>query len=132
MHATDEDDFKEILQRTTEKLVGGGVFACNFANPDKGAYLQNRRAHLAVLQRAGIPIGEEGLYRGISSTVDSPDGSNFVDRFTPTPESVISMAEQAGLVLIKTVTKPIPGERWKDSEGNPSEDIYFIFQKKAA
>ncbi|GEM_PF-4382658 len=123
-HAESSAMFEVALVSPNVNLTNEGVVLFDMPDPEKGTYLKNRQRLLSILQRIGLPITETFLPQ-LEYTVDSPNGKDVYNRFTPSPERVIELARISGFECEEVSRAPIDGVLWEGSE-----NVYFAARKK--
>jgi len=126
-HARNSYEFQQISKEAYEVLKPGGIFVFDFADPDKGMYLENRRNFLRILASLNFPLEKLGTtpeeqLKEIDNVVDSPDGINFTNRWVPQIKDILLELKIAGFEDVQIIRKPIEG--WKGAE-----NLYFIAKK---
>jgi len=117
-----EDPYKLglVIKELNRICKPGATILVDFPNPEIGQYKQAVESTRSRLREFNVP---EYHIEKTWSIVDSPDGQNYYNRFTPPPKDIIKLFQQEGFELISQTTKSIP---------NMPEDqnIYFAFNKK--
>lgn len=122
-HAEDEKRFGAILRQVHAGLKENGIFLFDFPDPNKGAYRDNRLNLLHGLQRIGLPVDEAYLPQ-LDYTVDSADGRNLYNRYTPQLDRLQQILLSYGFELQEIKRSEIAGDLWKGSE-----NVYFQARK---
>ena len=122
-HAEDTDRFKSLVEKAAAAIKPGGVMIFDFPDPNKGAYLENRKQLLHRLQAIGVPIKDDQLDT-IDYVVDSADGKNLYNRYTPQMETIKKTFGYERFSVEELARAEIAGDLWTGSE-----NVYFIARK---
>jgi SAM-dependent methyltransferase len=126
-HTERSSDFAKVSREVSRVLQTGGEFFFDMPNPDKGSYLENRRQYLENLRAIGTPVDEAARdidpLSLVDIVIDSPDGINFYNRYTPSIDTIVSMLRSAGFEVEEAA-------RARITDQDEAETIYFRATKR--
>jgi SAM-dependent methyltransferase len=131
-HTEDEEHFLQVLDQVRETLDDDGLFIFDMPDPEVGSYQANVQAYRKVLEGFGYTSEE---LADTWMVVDSPDGKNFFNRYTPPINVVKELLAARGFELIELkVEGVVEGEqgiiREELPNGKGDANIVYVCRKK--
>lgn len=131
-HTEDEEHFLQVLDQVRGTLDEDGLFVFDMPDSEVGSYQANVQAYRRVLEGFGYTPEE------LADTwivVDSPDGKNFFNRYTPPMSVVKELLTARGFELLElNVEGAVEGEqgiiREELPNGKGDANIVYACRKK--
>lgn len=119
IHNRDAEEWMQCLREGNRILKSGGKYVINTADPNQGHYIAERERLASIAESHG------GVHMTHQAIIDSPDRTNYIQRYVPTQDQLTAMARLSGFSI-----QLIGEEDYPDNEGYTNRCLYWELVKE--